>query len=169
MKGINRREFRDESMIKEEQKGGKMQKEFTGFGMILIVLALLLVSSVAFGQEKAKAEGASKEGKAMAIARMVVGTAVDNREPQGVAEKFPAQTEKVYCFFEVTDIPQDQELTLKWYAGNNPMGEISLSVKQGPKWRTWAYKNLRGIKGDWKVEIKTSEGKILKEAQFKVE
>jgi len=156
-------------MINEEQKGGKMQKGFTGFGIILILLALFLVSSVSFGQEKAKTEGASKEGKAMAITRMVVGTGVDNREPQGVAEKFPAQTEKVYCFLEAKDIPQDQELTLKWYAGNNPMGKTALSVKQGPKWRTWAYKNLRGIKGDWKVEIKTSEGKILKEAQFKVE
>lgn len=146
-----------------------MRKGFSGFGMILIVLAFLVVSPAAFGQEKAKTEGASKEEKAMAIARMVVGTGVDNREPQGVAEKFPAQTEKVYCFFEATDIPQDQELTLKWYAGNNPMGETALAVKQGPKWRTWAYKNLRGIKGDWKMEVKTPEGKILKEAQFKVE
>ena len=146
-----------------------MHKGFAGFGLILIVSGFFLVSSVAFGQEKAKAEGASKEGKALAIARMVVGTGVDNREPQGVAEKFPPQTEKVYCFVEVTDIPQDQELTLMWQAGNKPVGEISLSVKQGPKWRTWAYKNLRGIKGDWKVEVKTSQGKILKETRFRVE
>jgi hypothetical protein len=150
-------------------KGGKMHKGLAGFGLILIFSGFFLVSSVAFGQVKAKTAGASKEGKPMAIARMVVGTGVDNREPQGVAEKFSAQTEKVYCFVEVANIPQDQELTLVWYAGNKPAGEISLSVKQGPKWRTWAYKNLWGIKGDWKAEIKTSQGKILKETQFKVE
>lgn len=146
-----------------------MRKESTGFGMVLIVAALLLVLPAAFGQDKAKTEGASKEGKAMTIARMVVGTGVDNREPQGVAEKFPTQTERIYCFLEVTDIPKDLELTLKWYAGDKATGEIALSVKQGPKWRTWAYKNLQGIKGDWKVEVKTPEGKILKEVRFKVE
>jgi hypothetical protein len=146
-----------------------MHKGFAGFGLVLILSAIFLVSAVALGQEKANIEGAPKEKMALAIARMVVGTGVDNREPQGVAEKFSAQTEKVYCFVEVANIPQDQELTLVWYAGNKPAGEISLSVKQGPKWRTWAYKNLWGIKGDWKVAIKTSQGKILKETQFKVE
>jgi hypothetical protein len=146
-----------------------MRKHLWGIRAIGIGLALLMIVPVAFGQEKAKGEGAPKEGQPLSIARMVVGTGVDNREPQGVAEKFPAQTEKVYCFLEATDIPEDQELTLMWSAGEKPAGEISLPVKKGPKWRTWAYKNLRGLKGDWKVEVKAKEGKILKEARFKVE
>jgi hypothetical protein len=41
--------------------------------------------------------------------------------------------------------------------------DIPLPLKTGPKWRTYANKNLRGQKGEWKVEIKDSEGKVLKD------
>ncbi len=146
-----------------------MTRKSWGFRAVLTAVTILMIAPAVFGQEKAKTEGAPKEGKSLAIARMVVGTGVENREPQGVGEKFPAQTEKVYCFLEATDIPKDLELTLMWTAGDKAAGEIALPVKQGPKWRTWAYKNLRGQKGDWKVEVKTPEGKILKEVRFKVE
>ncbi len=46
---------------------------------------------------------------------------------------------------------------------------MPLPLKAGPKWTTHANKNLRGLKGDWKVEIKDSEGKVLKDIKFKVE
>jgi hypothetical protein len=39
----------------------------------------------------------------------------------------------------------------------------------GKRWRTYANKNLRGLKGDWKIEIKDADGNLLKEVKFKVE
>jgi len=39
----------------------------------------------------------------------------------------------------------------------------------GKTWRTYANKNLRGLKGDWKIEIKDTGGNLLKEVKFKVE
>jgi len=39
----------------------------------------------------------------------------------------------------------------------------------GSKWRTYAHKNLRGLKGDWKVEIKDANGNLIKDVKFKVE
>jgi hypothetical protein len=49
------------------------------------------------------------------------------------------------------------------------MRKIGLSLKAGSRWRTSAHKNLGGLKGDWKVEIKDADGKLLKEVTFKVE
>ncbi len=49
------------------------------------------------------------------------------------------------------------------------MLKTTLPIKAGTKWRTYANKNLRGLKGEWKVEIKDSDGKGLKEIKFKVE
>lgn len=123
----------------------------------------------ASGQEKAKQEGISKETTGFTIARVVVGTGVENREPAGVAETFPPSTEKVYCFLEATDIAKDVEVSFVWFHGQNEMRKISLTLKMGPRWRTYAFKNLGGLKGDWKVEIKDADGNILKEVKFKVE
>jgi hypothetical protein len=43
------------------------------------------------------------------------------------------------------------------------------SLKMGRRWRTFADKNLRGLKGDWKVEIEDADGNVPKEVKFKVE
>ena len=133
--------------------------------LILISIGILawIVTPQANGQEKAK------EGTSLTIARLVVGTGVENSEPLGAAVAFPASTEKVYCFLEATNVAKDTEVSFVWSYGDKEMLKTSLPLKAGPKWRTYANKNLMGLKGDWKVEIKDSEGKILKDIKFKVE
>jgi len=67
-------------------------------------MSCALVGALAYpalGQEKPKAEA-----KEMTLARAVVGTGVDNMEPVGAAETFPAATEKVFCFIEASNIPR---------------------------------------------------------------
>jgi hypothetical protein len=86
-----------------------------------------------------------------------------------VAETFPASTERVYCFLEATDVGKDTEISFFWSYGGKEMFKTTLPLKAGAKWRPYANKNLRGLKGDWKVEIKDSDGKILKDVKFKVE
>jgi len=135
----------------------------------LLAISFLVVMTVwitfpVFGQEKAKAE---KMG--LTVARLVIGTGVENREPIGVAETFPATTEKVYCFLEATNIPEDTEITFVWFHGEKEMLKTGLSLKMGPKWRTYADKNLRGLKGGWKVEVKDAKGNLIKDVKFKVE
>ena len=87
-----------------ERKGRRM------VALLLIAAVVFTIAPIASGQEKPKAEGAAKEAEPFAITRMVAGTGVDNREPTGVAEKFPANTEKIYCFLEATNIPKDMEI-----------------------------------------------------------
>ena len=142
-----------------------------GWGLVLswMVVAMLIVAPSALGQEKPKKEGTAKEVGALAISRLVVGTGVENREPVGAAEKFPLSAEKVYCFLEATNIAKDTEITLVWFNGEKEVWKISLALKQGPKWRTWAIKNPRGLKGDWKIEAKDADGKVMKDVKFKVE
>ncbi len=128
-----------------------------------IVIIVWIVVPQAYGQEKAK------EGAGFTIARLVVGTGVESNEPAGVAESFPASTEKIYCFLEATGIAQDTEVSFVWRCGDKEMLKTTLPLKAGPKWRTYANKNLRGQKGEWRVEIKDPDGKVLKEVKFKVE
>jgi hypothetical protein len=155
-------------LISKNLKGEeKMRKQSVRFLVLLISCALVgAFAHPALGQEKPKAEAASKE---MVIARAVVGTGVEKMEPVGAAETFPAATEKVFCFIEANNIPKDMEVSFVWSQGGKEVRKINLPFKAGPKWRTWAHKNVGGQKGDWKVEIKDAEGKILKEVKFKVE
>jgi len=143
-----------------------------GAVMLIPVLTMIVGWAIvfpAFGQEKAKEEGALKEPTGFTIARLVVGTGVENREPVGVAETFPVSTEKVYCFLEATGIAEDTEVSIVWFYGEKEMLKISLPIKMGSRWRTNASKNLAGMKGDWKVELRDSNGNPLKEIKFKVE
>ncbi|MFH1756727.1 MAG: DUF2914 domain-containing protein, partial [Pseudomonadota bacterium] len=66
-------------------------------------------------------------------------------------------------------IPKDMEISITWFHGQKEMRKINLPLKAGSRWRTYAHKNLGGLKGDWKVEIKDAEGKLLKDLTFKVE
>jgi hypothetical protein len=145
-------------------------------GIWILVLVILVVWGMVLpvcAQEKGKQEAPTKEmGKesaSFAVKRLVVGTGVENGEPVGVAETFPASTEKVYCFLEATDITEDTEVSFAWFNGDKELSKFSVPLKTGPRWRTYAYKNLRGLKGEWKVEIRDGDGKVVKDVKFKVE
>ena len=133
------------------------------FVFILIVSVLWIFVFQTFGQEK------SKEAGDFTIARLVVGTGVEKSEPVGTAATFPASTEKVYCFMEATQIPKDIEISFVWSYGGKEMLKTTLPLKAGARWRTYANKNLRASKGEWKVEVKDPDGKVLKDVKFKVE
>jgi len=125
---------------------------------ILFVMGILVISLPASGQENE-----------FTIARLVIGTGVENREPVGVAETFPATTEKVYCFLEATEILKDTEVSFVWSHGEKEMLKTNLPLQTGPKWRTFADKNIGGMKGDWKVEVRDVKGNLVKDIKFKVE
>ena len=139
------------------------------FILVMIAVTAWGMTLPVFAQEKAKEEGAAKEGPGFTVARLVVGTGVENREPTGVAEAFPASTEKVYCYVEATNIAKDTEVSLAWSLGGKEIWKTSLPLKMGPRWRTNAFKSLKGLKGDWKVELKDAAGNLVKEVKFKVE
>jgi len=143
-------------------------------GVVMFIFVFILITAwgmvlAVYGQEKGKQEGISKVMAVFTIQRLVVGTGVDKGEPVGVAETFPASTEKVHCFLEATNIAKDTEVSFVWLYGQKEMLKTTLPIKAGAKWRTYANKNLRGLKGEWKVEIKDPDGKVLKDVKFKVE
>ena len=139
------------------------------FILVLTIIVGWGIIHPAYGQEKGKQEGALKETTGFTITRLVVGTGVDKHEPVGVGETFPASTETVCCFLEATGIAKDMEVSFVWFHDQKEMQKVSLPLKMGSRWRTYASKNLRGLKGDWKVELRGPDGNLLKDVKFKVE
>jgi hypothetical protein len=137
--------------------------------VVAMILALAFISAwnisyPAFGEEQAK-----EQAPAFTVARIVIATGIENREPVGVSETFPVSAGRVFCFLEATNITDDTEVTFVWYLGEKEMFKIALPLKKSPRWRTYCYKNLMGKKGDWKVELKDSAGNSVKTVSFKVE
>lgn len=129
--------------------------------MLLTALFLLPAFSGAVAQE---------EGSAlMTINRFLTCQAVEDREPVGATDTFPADTEKVYAYLEATGISADVAINFVWYHGNEEVARVPLSIKQGSRWRTYSSKKLAGRTGAWRIEIQDSAAAVLASVDFTVE
>lgn len=140
------------------------------FAVVVVSIFAIGAWPGAYGQSvTTKQATASKEAYGISIARLVVGTGIENREPAGIAETFSSTTGKVVCFLEANNIAEDTDITFAWIYNGQDVLKTNLTLKAGKRWRTKADKNLYGKKGDWKVEIRDKSGNVLKDVKFKVE
>ncbi len=100
----------------------------------------------------------------MKIAGMKFGSGVESNEVVGEATLFSSSTEQVYCWLLVTG-GEGQSLTIKWYLNNNLVSEVPLDIKFN-RMRTYGYKTIAGMKGEWKVEIVGPSGVVMQTGTF---
>jgi hypothetical protein len=124
-----------------------------GWWVGLLVVAVLQVS-------------AAQAAPGFEVARMVVAGGVEGREPVGVADSFPASTERVYCFVEAVNIAADTQVTLVWSHAGAELLRTELPLKAGSRWRFSAHKTLRGLAGAWKVDLLDATGALVGSAAF---
>ena len=132
-----------------------------GFLAVFIVLSLVLTSGSVLMAE----EG----GPAFAVERLVIAGSVEDKEPVGIVNMFPAVTEKVYCFLEARNIVEDTMISFVWYHNEDSKATVTLPLGKSRRWRTYSSKKLAGLKGDWKVELQDAEGNVVDSVTFSVE
>jgi len=133
---------------------------------ISISLLLLFTASAVF----AEAENVSADKEpAFSVRRLVIAGSIENREPVGTVNIFPAVTEKVYCFLEARRIAEDTVAKFVWYHEDKQLDTIELPIKKSSRWRTYSAKTIRGRKGNWKVELLDAEDNVIDTAGFTVE
>lgn len=141
--------------------------------VFVLVVCLTVLAGVGVAQQQAPAPApakpAAQPAAGLTIARMEIAGGVENREPVNVAATFPATQERVYVFLEFKNVPAETAVNVVWTLGLNEMGNVPLTIKPYTKFRTWAYKTIGGMKGEWKVEIKDAAGAVLKSATFMVQ
>ncbi len=133
--------------------------------VIPIVLAVVIMLAVGFSV----ADSVIASQAAFAVERFVITTGIEDREPVDTVESFPKGTERAYCFIEARNIGEDTFVTVTWYHNDTETGSIQLDLRQGQRWRTYAYKNLHQGSGTWRVELKDAKGNILETANFTVQ
>lgn len=100
----------------------------------------------------------------IAIEAIKFGTGIDKNEVTGEATSFPAETEKVYCWFRITSA-QGKTVMLKWYRNDVFVSDVGLEITSN-NMRTYAYKSIFGNGGNYKVEVVDDGGKVIQTAEF---
>jgi len=135
---------------------------------ILACLALAAPAALAQGSMQVTRQPVASDAP-FTIARLVLCSGLENREPVGAAESFTASAEKVYCFIEARDVSAESTLTVAWKLDGKEICRTDLVLKAGARWRTNAYKTVSGMPGAWEVTLLDSDGKEIRTASFKVE
>lgn len=110
----------------------------------------------------------AQEKSNLVVNEILLGTGLENREVTGVDTTFSADVGKIYCWTKITGATSETQIAHHWYFDEKEVAEIVISVKY-PSYRCWSIKTIYPeMKGNWKVEVKDSEGKTLGLISFTV-
>lgn len=100
---------------------------------------------------------------------MVFCAAVRDRTPVGVAESFPSDIARVYCFTRIVGAEDTVSVAHVWYFEDRQMARVDLTVKSS-SWRTWSSKRMAPEwKGTWRVEVVESDTMVVASKEFVLE
>lgn len=114
--------------------------------------------------------GTNAWAQPLRLAKAVACLGIQDREPVGTGQVFPATTPRVYCYTLVEGATEAQEILHVWYHGEQKVHDYALTVK-GPRWRTWSYKTIYpGQRGPWRVDIvQGNSGVLLGSVSFTIQ
>lgn len=106
---------------------------------------------------------------AFTVDEIMCGTAIVERELEGVSKTFPAGTEKVFCWTLITGGEEPATVEHVWYYGAEVIARVPLEINY-PRVRTWSSKTmLPEWIGAWKVELVDEGGNVLAATEFTIE
>ena len=110
------------------------------------------------------------ENIGLTITEAVVCKDVKDREPIGSGITFNSTDERLYYYSKIrAPATSSGSVSHVWYYKDKKMAEIPLSYK-GPQWRTYSSKWIvASWTGEWRVEVVTEKGQVIKSTSFTVE
>ena len=124
---------------------------------VLSILLISVFSMIGFAQETAAT---------INVDEMAICTSVEERQPVGTDTAFVKTVGQLYCFVKVSSESDTTSLYHAWIYNDKEMAKVELSVK-GKTWRTWSSKRItEDWVGNWKVEVSSSTGDVLKTKEF---
>lgn len=103
------------------------------------------------------------------VLKATICRAVENLMPVGVDRSFPISAGKIYVWTEIEAKEVPSKIHHIYYFGGEKISDVSLDVRSN-RWRTWSFKTIanRRYRGEWRVDIVTSGGNILRQLYFEV-
>ncbi len=136
------------------------------------LLALPFLFSSAYAHEGAASVPAAAASVAPAatnhhfhINRFVLGTGVQNKEPQNVKTAFDSADHHVFTFLDLST-HEGGSITVHWKRDGHDYYSKKLDVKASNRFRTWA--SVKALPGNWTVAVQDEQGHVLQELNFTV-
>lgn len=112
-----------------------------------------------------KADTTAKEVPApvskLIITRAAIALNVNDLEPENVADTFPSEVRRLFCFTQIKGASGPLEIQHRWYWKEELMSTVTLKINSG-NFRTYSSKSIpMGLKGDWRVYIVDSRDESI--------
>jgi hypothetical protein len=120
------------------------------------------------------AQRASRAPVGFRVAAAAIATGVNGLEPIGTAERFPADTPKLYCWTRITSedfsaIASDaRHVTHRWIHESRTVRERRVEINS-PSYRVYTSLQPGGQRGAWRVEVVGANGEVIATERFVVE
>lgn len=102
------------------------------------------------------------------VTTAVVATSVEDREPVGAAESFPADVGTVFFYTVLEGDFGDREIAHVWLHEGEETSRVTLNAR-APRWRTWSSKQIMpDMTGAWSVRVEDTDGTVLRTVEFTV-
>ncbi|MFQ5994659.1 MAG: DUF2914 domain-containing protein [Acidiferrobacterales bacterium] len=134
--------------------------------MRVVLLSIVLLGFTTLAQATDTAQGDSPTAMAAMgssggwVARAVVTTGIEQREPIDKISSLATDNTRVYYFTDVRDLA-GRTVTHRWEYNGEIMAEIQFDIG-GERWRVFSSKTLMpSWSGDWKVSVVDADGNPL--------
>jgi hypothetical protein len=102
------------------------------------------------------------------VTTAVVAIGVENREPVGQGEAFPADVGQVSFYTVLEGDFGARVVAHVWVRNGEEVARVPLTV-HGPRWRTWSNKTIPASwTGAWEARLENPDGTVLARAPFQV-
>ena len=126
-----------------------------------LIVLICIFSFISLAQEAAQPLVPSIQ-----VDELAVCTSVEDRQPVGADTAFVKTIGQLFCFVKVTGESDSTSIFHSWIFNDKEMAKVKLSVK-GKTWRTWSSKRIvEDWVGNWKVEVSSATGDVLKTKEF---
>ena len=129
-----------------------------------LLVTLLFLSAAWAGSTYAQ----DKTAPVISVEEAVIATGIENLTPVAPGVSFDANIGRLYSFTRIKTNLQPAIIKHLWFHGDKMVMEVTLPVKSS-NWRTYSMKTiLPSAGGDWKVDVTSEDGTILKTLNFTI-
>ena len=103
------------------------------------------------------------------VLQATVCAEIKNRMPAGIDTSFPTSAQRVFVWSKIHAQQIPSKIRHIYYFDGQKISEVTLDVRS-TYWRTWSFKNIsnKRFQGEWRVDITSADGKVLRRLYFEV-
>ncbi len=129
-----------------------------------LLVTLVFLSAAWAGPTHAQ----DKTAPVISVEEAVIATGIENLTPVAPGVSFDANIGRLYCFTRIKSNLQPVVIKHLWFHGDKIVMEVTLPV-QSSNWRTYSMKTLLpSAGGDWRVDVTSEDGTLLKTLNFTI-